>query len=162
MVWFQIKVLENKIKRNEFSDRECLNYLFCYLFLNALTLGVIKPNSFYYDHWIVATRVIGYFAINMWGIFLTFKTNKSGDGRDYFKRFIAIYFVISLRLVIWFAAITVLIIVIATIIIGEHATQSFINSITNIWINMLSVLVLQLIVYLMMNNSFKRLSQNPS
>ena len=95
MNWINLSDAENKLKENSFEDREALKYLIAFIILYTLIgFGVIKGNILGF------ISVVLQITITVWGILKVFKTNELGDGKDFFKRYIVISWIVSFRLLL--------------------------------------------------------------
>jgi len=93
MNWINLSDAENKLKENQFEDKEALKYLIAFVILYTLVgFGVLEGNLLGFISTVL--QII----ISIWGIQKVFKTNESGDGKDFFKRYIVISWIISFRL----------------------------------------------------------------
>jgi len=93
MNWINLSDAENKLKNDEFSDNEALKYLIAFIILYTLIgFGVIESNILGFIS--VVLQII----ISIWGIMKVFKENELGDGKDFFKRYIVISWIIGFRL----------------------------------------------------------------
>ncbi|MDR8389572.1 hypothetical protein NC796_00395 [Aliifodinibius sp. S!AR15-10] len=99
MNWFDLHDLENRLIESNVSDQEG----FYYLLANVILFGIGSygtGDSYNYNIFMYADMAIA-LCITIVGLNLTFKVNKKGDNQDYFKRFMALYFVIGIRLVLF-------------------------------------------------------------
>ncbi|MEP0712955.1 MAG: hypothetical protein ABJC55_13640, partial [Algoriphagus sp.] len=93
--------------------------------------------------------------ITIWGSYLIFKTNSEGDRKDFFKRYFALAWVISFRLFI-FTMIATFFISILLLTFGSKGGG--VNSyVTDIFM-MIIVSLFGLVYYLLLNNSFRKVS----
>ena len=83
MIWLDISNLEDKISKNELSDKDGFNYVLAYFILSALTMNIGSRNS-----------------NAIWGLSAAYKANNEIDGKDFFKRFFAINWVIGMRMLL--------------------------------------------------------------
>ncbi len=117
MVWFNMKELEHKIACNSLSDKDGFNYLlaFVVVFAIAVILGGKIENS-----WFKFSACLFHAFISVWGLNASFTANMGIDGRDFFKRFFAISWIIALRL--FFAAI--ILIFLLLLIVGAISNEA--------------------------------------
>jgi len=93
MIWFELKQLETKISREGLTEREGLNYFIACSILSGLM--VILRSS------LKGSEASGQIITLLVFILLVpklFSINEQKDGKDFFKRYFAISFVISMRL----------------------------------------------------------------
>lgn len=119
MNWFNLKDLENRLIENQVSDQEGFYYLLANFILFGLTsyggTQTYNHSAFLY------AEIILILIITIVGLNLTFKVNKSGDGDSYFKRFLALYFVIGIRLIVFIFLLAIPVGILAYIIFGENS-----------------------------------------
>ncbi len=93
MNWIDLSDAESKLIENKFEDKEALKYLIAFIIIYTLvSFGVIKGNILGFIS--VVLQII----ISVWGILKVFKVNELGDGKDFFKRYIVISWIVSFRL----------------------------------------------------------------
>lgn len=151
MIWLDIRKLERELSYGNVTDKQGFNYLLLTFIIWSLTPYMrVEP---YLEEMLTVVEVIIAIFVTAVALKMTFDINTEGGGRDYFKRFIAISFVVMLRLFL-----VILAIVIPLAIIGvsldlaeEPETTDFIDFI-------LGILVL-LIYYFMVVRYFRRLKQ---
>ena len=95
MIWFDISKLEKKISKNELSEKDGLNYVLAFFILEALTMGT---DSQVENTWIKLLNCFLMVLITIWGLNKAYKANTEIDGKDFFKRFFAISWVIGMRM----------------------------------------------------------------
>ena len=84
MIWLDISNLEDKISKNELSDKDGFNYVLAYFILSALTMNIGSRNS---NEWIDLLNCFLSVLIAIWGLSAAYKANNEIDGKDFFKRF---------------------------------------------------------------------------
>lgn len=154
MIWFNIKELEYRISNDELSDRDGFNYLLAFFILSAIGYGMVSGNE---NGWIKFFSCVAAILINVWGLRAIYEANKSVDGKDFFKRFFAFYWVIGFRLFLF----TIPIWIIIGIIMGitsaiSGSNQMEMNPIKDLFIMIVASLY-SLICYLMIINSIQRI-----
>ena len=155
MIWFNIKKLENKINSNEFPDKEGFKYFLAVAILGVLVNYTNSPENTTTGLTLISLIILS--AIAIWGSYSIFKTNSSGDGQDFFKRYFALSWVIGFRLFVYtFIVALPLSIIYYTIIKDNNAMEPNIQS--NEFVTMIISSLLMLIYYLLLTNSFKRVS----
>jgi hypothetical protein len=154
MIWFDIKALENKITNNELSDKDGFYYLLAYFIFTLITLSSVA-NKF--NGWLMLCECAISVLITIWGLRTIYELNNEIDGKDFFKRFFAINWVIGMRILIviiplafFFGILCGIIAVKNNIELHEPNPQWGILSLT-------FKAFFTLICYLLIINSFKRL-----
>ena len=153
MIWFEIKELEQGLKNGDLSDKAILNYLLANLIMYSI-VPYISSND-YTTKWLIAIEIVVLIAITVIGTKRTFDINCAGDNKDYFKRFLSLSFVTGIRLVVFafIAAIPVgIILYLVNKSIGENENVKDLFNLT-------LMAVVGIFYYLMLTNSFKRVSQ---
>lgn len=155
MIWFDIKKLEEKISRNELSERDGFNYLLAFFILSGITMG---SNSGIENTGVQLVNCILLVLISIWGLNKAYKANVEIDGKDFFKRFFAVNWVIGIRMLCVLLSVIVIIGVVTGIISHENSTtlidrkQPFEDIVMTIFSAMLEV-----IFYLLVINSIRRI-----
>jgi len=154
MIWFDIKKLEDKISKKELTDKDGFNYVLAYFVFSVIVLSFItKDTSVWIKFFECAISVI----ITVWGLKTVYEVNNDIDGKDFFKRFFAINWVIGMRILV----VTLIFAFIISIPIGIISIQNGINYNDPNPIKDIIMLVLgamyNLICYLLIINSFRRL-----
>lgn len=98
MIWFKIEKLEKKITTNQFSDKEGFNYLFATTIYGFINVFYTSISGYSYFSWI---NLIFAILITIIGLPMTYKINCSIDSKDFIKRFIAITWIVRMRLLIY-------------------------------------------------------------
>ena len=140
--------LAERLNTNTISDKQILKnvIIFIVLFTYGYTLPIEidiqqldEENNEYISglYWLV-TGIINFF-----GIILLFKENESGDGTDFYKRFLALSLPVNILVAI--------IIIISMILVGilVYLFESTINNLTDIHMNiiMLSFLIIYMLAF---------------
>lgn len=103
MIWINIKELENKISRNELTDKDGYNYLLATLILSIVSILVPTINGWNYESLIhVFLSVI----ITVLCLRRLYNLNEKADNKDFFKRLISITWVVRVRLIIYYLVFT--------------------------------------------------------
>ena len=154
MIWFDIKNLENKISNNELTDKDGFNYVLAFFILMTIALSLATNNS---NGLIKLSQCLITVLINVWGLRTVYDVNCEIDGKDFFKRFFAINWVIGFRLFV----VAIIFAVIISIIIGIASVGHSINLKDPNPVKDIAFLVIvamyNLICYLLIINSFRRL-----
>lgn len=98
MIWLNIKKLEKEISENRLSDNEGFYYLLAttiYGFVYYLFSGFSGYNIYTFLNLSIAI------IITLIGLPIAYKTNSQKGNIDFFKRFIAITWVVRMRLLIF-------------------------------------------------------------
>jgi hypothetical protein len=154
MIWFDLKNLENKISNNELTDKDGFSYVLAFFVLSAIGISFITNSS---NGWIKLTQCVISVFITVWGLKTVYEVNNEIDGKDFFKRFFAINWVIGMRLLV----ITLIFAVIVGIVIGVVSSKNGMNltdpnPIKDI-VELIFMAMYGLICYLLIINSFRRL-----
>lgn len=103
MIWINIKKLENKISKNELTDKDSYKYLLATLILSIISILVPTINGWNYASLIhVFLSVI----ITVFGLQRLYKLNEKADNKDFLKRLISITWVVRVRLTIYYLVFT--------------------------------------------------------
>src|SRR5659263_14252 len=100
MIWFNIKNLESKISNNELSDKDGFNYLLANAIVTVISISISTVHE--HDRWIKLVGMIIAVMITIWGIKAAYNANNDNDGKDFLKRFLAISWVVSMRILVAF------------------------------------------------------------
>jgi hypothetical protein len=154
MIWFDIKNLESKISNNELTDKDGFSYVLAFFVLTAIVLSFVTNNS---NGWIKLSQCVISVLINVWGLKTVYEVNNEIDGKDFFKRFFAINWVIGVRLLV----VTMIFAVIVGIVFGIVSVKNGMdlnspNPIKDI-VGLIFMAMYSLICYLLIINSFRRL-----
>ena len=145
MIWFRINDLEKKISMNQFSDKEGFDYLFATTIFGFIHMFYISMSGYSNLSWINFILAI---LITIIGLPMTFKTNSIIDNKDFFKRFIAITWVVRMKLLIY-----TLIFMVIFINLFDLKTQSLEKDITLCSFS----IAINIFFYVLVIKSFKRL-----
>lgn len=158
MNWFNLKDLENRLIKDEVSDREG----YYYLLANLILFGLAPyATSYSYNSSIFSfAEVISVIAITFFGVKLSFKANQNGNGSNYFKRFVALYFVIGIRLTVF----TILLAIPVGIVVGILESSTSGELIPNKYVQDTLYLVfysgIGIVYYYLLVRSFKTVAQS--
>ena len=97
MIWFNIKKLKEEISNDNLSEKDGFNYVLAYFILS--TISAVGG----YNEMTAGIRLLGaalYVIITIWGLNAIYKINLEIDGKDFFKRFFAINWVIGMRILV--------------------------------------------------------------
>jgi len=155
MIWFNIKKLEEDISNDNLSEKDDFNYVLAYVlasFILSTILAVLRYEMF------GGLRLLGtalYGIITIWGLNAIYKINLEIDGKDIVKRFIAINWVIGMR---------VLVVLLILAVIGGIAMGILSINRSNLESNPMAGYILviftslvTIILYLLIMKSFRKL-----
>jgi hypothetical protein len=97
MIWFKLKELEKQISINQFSDKDGFNYFFATTIYGFIYTSYSSISGGSQLLWI---SLIATIIITTIGLPMTYKINSEIDDKDFLKRFIAITWVVRMRLLI--------------------------------------------------------------
>lgn len=97
MIWLDIKKLEEKISKNELSEKDGFQYVLAFFILSALSMDISSQGE---ELWIRVLKCLLLVVVNIWGLNAAYKANTEIDGKDFSKRFFAISWVIGMRLLL--------------------------------------------------------------
>lgn len=97
MIWFKIKDLEQKISTDNLTDEDGVKYFVGWLAYGYImqTLRAMGHSDTVNTYPFLLAIILPFFMIPYF-----FKQNKLFDNKDFFKRFIAISFVVSIRIIV--------------------------------------------------------------
>jgi hypothetical protein len=153
MIWLDISNLEDKISKNELSDKDGFNYVLAYFILSVLTMNIGYQNS---NEWIDLLNFFSSALITVWGLTAAYKANNEIDGKDFLKRFFAINWVIGMRMLL-----AVLILgMVAGIVVGIISiisSDAICEGLSKDLFRAISMSLFEVIYYLLIRNSIRRL-----
>lgn len=115
-----LKDLQIRLSENLVSEREAFQYLLAnWLLFGMIAFGAVDKN---HDNPGVMLMLL---LIPSFGLLIAYFANKTGDGQDFLKRFIAIHWILGLRF---------LAILIAGMFFTVYLISSFNNQILKNWI----------------------------
>jgi len=155
MIWFNLKNLESKISNNELSDKDGFNYLLANAIVTTLAVSVTTAKDS--ATWIVITGLIIALLITIWGIKAAFIANNSIDGKDFLKRYLAISWVICMRIFVVILVLALILGIVIGILTVMNGEDNYTNNPIKDVITMISTAMVSFICYLLIVNSFKRL-----
>lgn len=165
MIWFSIKKLEQKISSNRLSDREGLYYLlaniiFGYMLaiLNRSIDSVVITATSLGSHlkavnlsrWVVSVISISIYIL---AILICYKINSAIDDRDFLKRFFSIHWVVTIRLLVFYYLVLMLILLV-------FFDLAKLNSVQKVTIYCAQSIIFYFFYLRLMLKSFKRLKSN--
>ena len=122
--------------------------------MGALTIGI---HSEIENHWIKFISSILLVLITIWGLNRVYKANNEIDGKDFFKRFFAIHWVIGMRILLVIIIIAFLLGVVVAIISLSGGSSNIIKNPIKDLTTSISMLVFEIIFYLLVTNSIRKL-----
>jgi len=154
MIWFNIKKLEEDISNDNLSEKDGFNYVLAYFILTTISVvGGYNEMS----GWIRLLGAAIYVIITIWGLNASYNINLEIDGKDFFKRFFAISWVIVMRVLV---AILILSVIggIAMGILSENSSNlSLESNPMGGYIQVIFTSLVSIIVYLLIMKSFRKL-----
>jgi hypothetical protein len=152
MIWYNIKKLEAELIQGPIPDRDGFSYLLSYFVLGTM-VSYLGDDGYNYEasRWIDCSLDL---VVTIVGISMTWRTNSSGDGSDYFTRFISLSFVNAVRVIVKFVLTSLLL----YIMIRLFLTENFITGGREDVIQILLSTLFQLIFFDRVNKSFKNVS----
>lgn len=152
MIIYNIRKLENKLISDKVSDKEALNYLIANLLLWTICTCLGSEQSFQLKEFL-ELLVLG--AILIYACKECYKINRSGDNKDFLKRFLALYFVLSIRLLGLLLFFGMIFIIFFQLI----NSYEFLNGEYFDWILDFLTIVIEVLFYNLLIRSFKRLQK---
>ena len=154
MNWFNLQDLESRLSVDKVSDQEG----FYYLLANLILFGLASYGaSETYNHGgFLFAEIIIMLTVTIFGLNLTFKANKTGDGSNYFKRFLALYFVIGIRLIVFTILIGIPIGLLGYLIFGGEISNKSIQD--TLYLGFYSGMAI--LYYYLLVRSFKTVAQS--
>jgi len=154
MIWLNLKELENKISKNELSERDGFNYVLAFFILCSIALSLPANNT---GSWFKFLACVISVVINVWGLNASYNANKAVDGKDFFKRFFAINWVVGMRLLLVILVCAVMAgFVIAILSYNSHTNYMDPSPMKDV-ISLILMTLFTVICYLLIINSFQRL-----
>lgn len=162
MYWYNLGSLEKDILENKLTDKHVFYY-----FLASSIISVISAN-FVSDYetgpYVSTTRGLVLLLITIWGCYTIFKANSSGDGKDFFKRFFALSWVVGFRCFVWLCLI--LFVYFSIILVIQRNEIELNTGISGHFPkgtgNFIMGTLFYIIYFQLLRNSFKRVSVNSS
>lgn len=154
MIWLDIKKLEQKISNNLFSEKESFLYLLAHSIISCIT---IASGSQINNKGINTLTSIVVIFITIWGLKAAYKANMDFDGKDFVKRFVAIGWIIAIRLVLIVLGCSFAIGIIAVIVSATTNIQDLGTELSKNLFYVFFVSVFEIIYYLLIINSFRSL-----
>lgn len=155
MIWLDLKGLERKISNNDLTEKDGFNYLLAMMILSTIFVGgVSREDSYSLFNFLNIIIALG---ITIWGMNTCYKVNNELDGKDFLKRYLAISWVVGMRLVLWVFGLSLAIgIIVGIVMAANEASDEVVKPVEDIFILVFTA-VFSLICYLLMINSFKNL-----
>jgi hypothetical protein len=153
MIWFDIKELEKQLVDGSLSERDGFNYLLANMILFSVIPYLAGDRSD--DYWLTFIQFAVDIFITVILVRATFEINNNGDSQDYFKRFLGLSFVTTVRLFIY-----LLIVLLPLEIIMHFVDNAGVldkNAKDILWL-MLEI-VTGIVYYFMLTSSFRRVNE---
>jgi hypothetical protein len=155
MIWFDLKGLERKISNNDLTEKDGFDYLMATMILSSIFVGGgLREDSY---SWFIFLNVIIAVGITVWGMNACYKVNNELDGKDFLKRYLAISWVVGMRLILWVFGLSLVIFIIIEIVMAANGTTDEVAKPVKDVIILVFIALSSLICYLLMINSFKSL-----
>ena len=153
MIWFNIKRLEEDISNDNLSEKDGFNYVLAYFIL--LTVSAVGGVYNEMSGWMRLLGVTIQIIIMIWALNAIYKINLEIDGKDFFKRFFAINWVIGMRILL---ALVILAVIggIAMGILYERGSSPLSEPMGG-YIQVIFGSLVSIIVYLLIMKSFRKL-----
>jgi len=143
MIWFDISKLEDKISRNELSDKDGYNYVLAFSILSVLGMSISSQDG---NAWIKLLNCVLLVLITIWGLDGAYKANTEIDGKDFFKRFFAINWVIGMRMLVVAFLFGIVLLIISKAIDTPMDKSPIKELISTIFLSLFSVIYYLLII----------------
>lgn len=153
MVWFDIKELERGLRNGDVSDRMVFNYLLASLIITSLASYIADQDD--RSVWFVVAEIGAMFTIVTIGTKATYDINSTGDGRDYFRRYLSLSFVTGIRLVVFCVPAGIAVGIVVYFVNKVMPSNAFSKDLFTVML----VPAVGIWYYFMLANSFRRVSQ---
>src|SRR5215210_2921139 len=120
MIWFNLKQLENKLSDNQVTDKECFTYVLAFCLLSFFVGNIYISTTIELSSRMQLIYLLMGLAVTVIGVKAIFNTNDERDGRDLFKRFFAITWVVGFRYFVLIVVLYVPISLLSTIFSGAR------------------------------------------
>jgi hypothetical protein len=98
MIWYDIKELEKQLAEGTLDDKSGYHYLIGIILLYTIgSYGGID----YENDWLKSIYIAADLVLTIATLRTTYNINTTGDNKEYLKRYIALSFVVSVRLLIY-------------------------------------------------------------
>jgi len=153
MIWFDIKQLEKELIAGNLSEKEGLNYLIANMILFS-AIPYLASNR-YQNPWLTFIQFAVDLLITVALVRATFRINTNGDNNHYFKRFLGLSFVTTVRLVVY---LLIALIPVEIIIRFVEKTNSIDKNVNDIFMLLLEIGT-GITYYFMLTKSFRRINE---
>jgi len=154
MIWLDIRKLEDKISKNKLSDKDGFHYVLAFFILSALSVDISSQSE---EPWIKVLKCLLLVAINIWGLDAAYKANTEVDGKDFFKRFFAISWVIGMRVLLALLIFMLIFVIIVTITALMNNGNDMGRNLFKELASMVAVVLVEIVYYAMIRDSIRRL-----
>jgi len=154
MIWLDIRKLEEKISKNELSDKDGFQYVLAFFILSTLPVGISSQGE---EPWIRVLKCLLLVAVNIWGVNAAYKANAEVDGKDFFKRFFAIYWVIGMRVLLALLIFMFIFVIIVAITALMNNGNDMGRNLFKELASMVVVVLVEIGYYSMIRDSIRRL-----
>ena len=156
MIWFDIKKLEEKLIKNEISERTGYHYLLAFLIIMTLVIGGKEPADFTGESLRSLDVIIG-IIFTIWGTGKVFKINNEGGNQDFLKKYFSLCFVHTLRIAVAVFFVVFIYNLMIEFIFTDHS-EVMKGFIKNDISNFVSNLLFQIVFYFLLIRSFKKIN----
>ncbi len=154
MNWFNINKLEEDISNDNLSEKDGFNYLLAYFILS--TIAIVGGND--EMSWRVQLLdIVIQIIIIIWAFNAIYNINLEIDGKDFFRRFFAISWVIGMRAVVVLLILFVIARIILRTLSENSSTLSFESNPIFDYILVIFFSLFSIIVSLLIMKSFRNL-----
>jgi len=154
MIWLDIRKLEDKISKNKLSDKDGFQYVLAFFILSTLSVGISSQGE---EPWIRVLKCLLLVAVNIWGVNAAYKANAEVDGKDFFKRFFAIYWVIGMRVLLALLIFMFIFVIIVAITALMNNGNDMGRNLFKELASMVAVVLVEIVYYAMIRDSIRRL-----
>lgn len=156
MIFYNIKELEKRLIAKTITEKEIFNYFLVYFIIaTILTFPTVSEYNNPWIHWIDVTLDL---IVTVVGIKVTWDTNANGDNTDYFKRFISLAFVNTIRIIIKIIAVGILLFLLIDLFLPDN----FLTGLRQDIFEMTIGIIFQIVFYYRLNQSFTNVSRHRS
>ena len=153
--------LIDELRSGEFSEIQALKHFIVISIFGGISIQIPVTVDFVSEQvswnpmFLKIFAMVIFALINYYGIWLAYQTNKKGDGKDFFFRFLALMLPIGCRLAIYFAVISIVVtflIYLSIDFFGTYGTVVFTFSYVCVY------LAFYLSFYLSLKNHFEKVA----
>jgi uncharacterized membrane protein HdeD (DUF308 family) len=153
MIWYDIKELEKQLVDGSLSEKEGFNYLLANMILFSVIPYLVGDRSD--NYWLTLIQFVVDIFITVILVRATFDINNNGDNQDYFKRFLGLSFVTTVRLFIYLLIVLLILEIVMHFVDNAGVLDK--NTKEIFWL--LLEIATGIVYYFMLTNSFKRVNE---